>query len=417
MIKIRLDEVKDYVNKKNDKRYSPLRVKAQLSKQKIIDLIGQVKLSAEKFLTSKGREAFKTMEGDVKSHELAVKASEKLSNSILEYLNKIKIDENCSYNSLMNLNSEVKNFFLNINELGRKLVPKMTPWFKTELKDLDFNIRKLAELVDKTNQFLLKEYKEIERVDKIIDSANMLIESVKEKKNLQDKFESVKIEICEIEKQLKTEEDNYLKFKTTGLQKEHMKADEELNNIRRSFNMLINPVLKPLAKLTKSSSKALADLTAEQRNTIDKYILEPFNTFISETEGLPVLKQILKVLQRSLLDNELELKQDRADRAIKQISRILGDEFLDELYVKAKASIDLKEKLKTIIAEKGLIEESEIIISKIEEIEKQLADKKVVADQIETLIQNLEGKIDRDLKTLAEKLKEILGEEIEVTLA
>ncbi len=417
MVTLKLNEVKDYVNLKVEKRYKPLRVKAQSIKQKLVELLNQVKLSAEKILVSKDRDAFKTVEDGFKNHEIAVKNAEKLSQGLTEYLDKINIKEDCSYNTLMNFIGELKLFFQNVNELGRRLVPKISPWFKTELKYLDYNIRKLAEHVDKLNQFLVKEYKEIESADKIIELVDAVNSSLSEKTAFQEKLESLKVEVDDLTNQIRDAEDNYIKFKTSGIQKNYTQTDEELNEVRRSFNIAFNPILKPLSKLCKSSSKALADLTPEQRNTIDCYLSEPFPTFLNEPIGLPVLKQILKSLQRSLLAKELDLKKDRVEKAVKQINKILQDNLLDELHKKAKFLTESKETLKTLIAEKGLDEKSEMLASNIEQLKNQLTDKKVEENRLQTQIQNIQNKIERDLKFLSEKLSEFLEENIEVTLS
>lgn len=417
MVTLKLNEVKDYINRKNEKRYNPLQAKARLINQKISELLNQVKTSAEKILTSKDRDAFKAVEDNFKDHEVAVKNAEKLSQGIVESIGKINIGEEYSYNSLMNLSGSLKLFFQNVNELGRRLVPKISPWFKTELKDLDYNIRKLAEQADKLNQFLLKEYKEIERVDKIIEAVEAINNSLNEKRILQERLESLKAELEDLANQLKEAEENYLKFKTTGVYKNYTQIDEDLNDVRRSFNIILNPILKPLSKLSKSSSKALGDLSTEQRNAIDRYISEPFLTFLDETAELPMLKQILKTLQLSLLSQELDLKKDRVEKAIKQINRILQDNFLEELYKKAKFLTESKEKLKAFIAEKGFNEKSEGLLFKIEELKNQLADKKVEEDRLQTQILNFNSKISKDLKTLSENLSELFKDEIEVTLS
>ncbi|WEU41035.1 MAG: hypothetical protein OdinLCB4_003830 [Candidatus Odinarchaeum yellowstonii] len=416
MMTLKLNEVKEYVNKRNEKHYTLLRIKAQSLKQKIAELMSQVKSSAEKISTSKDKDAFKTAEDNFKNREIAVKNAEKLNQGIIEYISKINIGEEYSYNSLMNLITTFKTFFQNINELGRRLVPKISPWFKTELKELDYSIRKLAEHVDKLNQFLLKEYKDVERVDKIFETVDSVTHSLNERKELQEKFELLKSELEDLTDQLKEAEDRYLKFKTSGIQKNYTRVDDDLNELRRSFNILIDPILKPLSKLVKSSSNALADLTQEQRTKIDSYISEPFHTFLNETSGLPVLKQILKTLQRSLAAQDLDLKKDRAERAIKQINKLLQDNLIDELHKRAKTLAESKEELKKLIAEKELTEKSEILYSRITQLKNQLVDKKVEEDRLKTQIQNIDSKIERELKSLSERLSELFGDKIEVKL-
>lgn len=413
---INLNDLSDYISKKTDKKLAPLRFKAQTDKNKCDELIQKIIVSAGKFSSSKDRELFKSLEQDTKRHDLAVKASEKLTQEIMELIESLKVDRKNDYNSLTDFNDAIRSFFIKLNEVGRKWVPKMSPWFKTELKEFDYYIRKLADQAEKTRAFLSREYKEVEKIDKLLESVANLKEALKQKNIFQEKLALVKAELEQIEEQVNDEEKKYSKFRESGIQKDHSDLDEALTNIRRGFNIIINPVLKPLTKFIKSPSPSIAELDAYQRNLIEKYISEPFNTFVGDDNGVGNLKKILAALKLSLHNRELDLKQDRIDKAIKQISKLIDGSLLNDLYEKAKKTASLKDALKVKIAEKGLIEKAEDMKSRIGNLESQRVDKRVEYDQIENQYKSLMDKIKRESGSITERIKEIIGEEVNIIL-
>ncbi|MHA1409966.1 MAG: coiled-coil domain-containing protein [Candidatus Odinarchaeia archaeon] len=416
MESIKLTELEDYLIKKSEKKLKNIRKKAESDKNKILELIDKIRNSADKFLHSKDRELFKDLSSDTKKHELAVKAADKLNEGIIEGLNSIVIPETIKYEDMVKLLETIKTFFNKLNKLGRKWVPRMSPWFKQELKEFDYYLRKLVGIIQKLDDFVFRDFKIVDKFDKTIELIKSLSLSLEEKNMLEKLITQLEQEIDQIESTLSKEKKKLDDFKSSGIQKELKDAMEELQLTRRAFNMTINPIIKPLKKFSKSPSNAKAILTTKQRDLIDEYIANPFETFLSENENLDDIKNILKALKQSLENNELELKKSRIDKAIKQIKKITKEKTLEEIHSKAKNITGLIDKLKKELGESGIIEKREGMKSTIHEINDSLSDKKVELDHAKTDYANLCDKIERDKVILIEKIRDLLGEEINITL-
>ncbi|MHA1754141.1 MAG: hypothetical protein ACTSYR_01320 [Candidatus Odinarchaeia archaeon] len=416
MTQLNVESVEEYLTNKLGKKYKTLREKATSHIQKIIAFLDKIKNSIQKITHCKDMETLSSLSMESKKYEIAAKSAEKLSQNLIETVEKIQISDETSYNNLVNIIEQLKTLFNNVNKIGRKWVPKISPWFKNELKELDYYIRKLAQQSDKFSEFLYKDYKVIENLDKIQQLQKNIIEAKNEKNEVNNQITSLKNEIQKLNQRITEVENKLQKFMQSGVQKELSNAKEELTSLRHGFNAIFNPILKPLKKFSKSPSNFKSRLTSKQRNLIDEYIEQPFNTLLKEEEGLPDLKAMLTALKLSLQNNELELKKSRVDKGIRQINKIIKENALDSIYKKAKELNKSIREFKDEISQSGIIGEQEKIKQVIEELKNELTDKKVNLNRLENNLSNLNEKIERDIELLEKKIKEIIQEHVSLTL-
>ena len=56
-------------------------------------------------------------------------------------------------------------------------------------------------------------------------------------------------------------------------------------------------------------------ITPDELNKINQYLEKPFDAFVSEKPGYPLLKEILQKLEELLAEDKLKLKPEKARKA------------------------------------------------------------------------------------------------------
>ncbi|MFX0117376.1 MAG: hypothetical protein ACFFB3_22705, partial [Candidatus Hodarchaeota archaeon] len=170
MSEISLDNLLPWFVERTKGKLRPTKKRGEQICDKIEGFLTRIESAAEKLLMSKDRDAYRGAELDPKRHELAVRSADKLSEKVTEKIREFEIPENTTYDNLQDLNEKLKEFFAFVNGAGRRWVPKMSPWFKSELKDIDYFLKKLTQTSKELQNFIHIEYQDVKSIEDIINS-------------------------------------------------------------------------------------------------------------------------------------------------------------------------------------------------------------------------------------------------------
>ena len=349
---------------------------------------------------SKDRDAYRGAELDPKRHELAVRSADKLSDKVTEKIREFEIPENTTYDNLKDLNQKLKEFFAFVNGAGRRWVPKMSPWFKSELKDIDYFLKKLTQTSKELQNFIHVEYQKVKDIEDIINSIEGLKSVFDENRIIDTEIETTSKKAKSLEKKGGNLKKDLTDLMETGKSKDLTEIRENEASLRRLFNQHFRPLKKPLRKLKVSFERGKYSMSIEQQSAMNKYLDSPFMTFLNEEEGYPLLKAILNGLRSSLTNKLLSMKPSRTNKALRQIKDISEGDALLDLQKKGKNVTLLKTKLE---AELALTEHRKKQLRLQEDIERMEKERKAT----ETKLSNLQVEFDRNQEKISRYKKKI----------
>ncbi|MFX0089593.1 MAG: hypothetical protein ACFE7S_06805 [Candidatus Hodarchaeota archaeon] len=400
MSEILLDNLFPWFEERTKGKLRPIKKRGEQICDKIEGFLARIEDAAEKLLMSKDRDAYRGAEQDPKRHELAVRSADKLSEKVTERIREFKIPENITYDNLRDLGENLKEFFAFVNGAGRRWVPKMSPWFKSELKDIDYFLKKLTQTSKELQNFIHVEYKEVKSIEDIINSIEDIKTAVDENRIIDTEIETASKKLKSLENTRADLKKDLTDLMETGKSKDLTEIRNNEASLRQLFNRYFRPLKKPLRKLKVSIERGQYSMGMEQQSTMNKYLDRPFVTFLEEEEGYPLLKIVLNGLRSSLANKKLSMKPSRTNKALKQIKDICEGDALLDLQKKGKSMTLIKAKLET---ELELTEHREKQLRLQEDIERTEKERR----GIEAKLSNLQVEFDRNQEKISRYKKEI----------
>jgi hypothetical protein len=228
---------------------------------------------------------------------------------------------------------------------------------------------KAKQLYSALNDFITKEYiktKTLEETFLLIDELqgieNQLSTIKEEKEDIKDERIPIEQEINELEEKI---EELQSKGPIDKLNLVNMEIESLSNELKYAIRHLQKPFIKVQALSIQGGG---AGLIPGELDKLNEYLQDPFNAFVSEKSGYPILKEILQKIEILLSEDKLKLKSDKARKAQQSIDDILKRSSLDKLQIRCVEMATNKEQL--------------IASSKMDEIKRDLA---TIQDQVDLL--------------------------------
>jgi hypothetical protein len=297
------------------------------------------------------------------------RALNKLAHLFLERLKKINPSEEITYDSLNRYAQEVQKVLLVTEVDIRNWFPRISPFFIMDRRKFLTVFEKAKQLYSALNDFITKEYiktKTLEETFLLIDELqgieNQLSTIKEEKEDIKDERIPIEQEINELEEKI---EELQSKGPIDKLNLVNMEIESLSNELKYAIRHLQKPFIKVQALSIQGGG---AGLIPGELDKLNEYLQDPFNAFVSEKSGYPILKEILQKIEILLSEDKLKLKSDKARKAQQSIDDILKRSSLDKLQIRCVEMATNKEQL--------------IASSKMDEIKRDLA---TIQDQVDLL--------------------------------
>jgi len=240
---------------------------------------------------------------------------------VKENLDTIKVPDNPTAEGVYKLIDEIKKLFLNMNELGRKNIPRFAKEFQLELKEIDFITRKIGEQMARIDVFIRKKYeepKQAEALSKQFPKLENIVQRIINTKSTVDKFNSDKETLT---KELEDIEQAIIEIENNPLFQKQSELEKKLFDLRIEFDnkLKFRKALKKLKK--KVDSGAFRGITPDR---VKKYISDPYSTIANEGESHPKLTEFLIQLRYMLEQGGLNLKADAKNKLLQNIEQIVS---------------------------------------------------------------------------------------------
>jgi len=322
------------------------------------------------------------------------RALNKLARIFLERIQQIKVPDEVFYDSFHDFVQETQKAFIVTEVDVRRWFPRISPFFILDRRKFLAVFEKAKESLKELQSFLKKEYvktKTLEEtfqlIDKLLALEGQLADLEAQRKKTEAERASIEREIAEIQQKITD-----LKNRESLTQLSQIGVDIE--KLRREMKHNLRHIRKPFIKFWRLVFRK-GGLTPEELKKLDHYIKDPFDAFVAEEVGYPLLKQILQKLARSMSEGKLKLKHDKKRKAEQAIDNILNNSSLDTLHQKCKNAIVRKKQLST----SAKVAEIKGNLLKLQEELEELERRKKLAE-------SEENAIERTFKETLEKIRD-----------
>lgn len=299
------------------------------------------------------------------------------------------------------------------NELDSFKKSTMKPYqilqhfFGHETNDILHNIKVIDDLA--------KELDKITKDKKIssISSVNKKIDNIRNKQILKEELKKTLIEKEQEKTELKEEvnenEKGLAELKKSNEFTAHSKKTDDLKKVKNKIIEKDKELTAEFSVLEKAMKK-YAKISFEHESLINKYIINPADTLLDDTE-LNILK-VFEKLSSSIVMDQIELKEKKKEKSLKRI-RKLDKEFFENFLLGYNKLINEKTMLEKEIDESNITQIFHTLKDKLEKNKESLENIKKNIEQMKDDVDNIN--IKKMKNELENEIKEVSEEEIIIT--
>jgi hypothetical protein len=379
---------KDWLEKETGSIFVPVHEKAQKLLNEMEKMLEDVTDNSKVLLEKSRKEIEKR---NMKTYGRA-RALNKLARLFIERAREIKVPDEVSYDSFHDFVKETQRAFAVTEVDIKNWFPRISPFFIMDRRRFQGVFERAKEILKELQDFLEKEYVKTKTLEETFQLIDRLLELEGQLEGLEVRRKKMKIREASIERKIGETQQETTDLKSRESLTELNQTRTEIEELRKKLRHDLRHLRKPLIKFQRLVFRK-GGLTPDKLEKLNHYIESPFEAFVAEEEGYPILKQILEKLAGSLSEGKPKLKQDRKRKANQAIDRIFNKNSLDALHRKCKEMMIRRKQLSTS-AETAKTKKE---LSSLQEELKRLRRRK-------KRVESEEKVLDRNLKETLEKI-------------
>ena len=196
------------------------------------------------------------------------------------------------------------------------------------------------------NDYVTKEYVKTKTLEEALQQINELQNVEKQLVVLGEEKEKIKNERTPIEQEIAALEEKINELKCKGPIDKLNMVNCEIESLSNELKHALRHMQKPFIKM-----QALAigggggGITPDELNKINQYLETPFDAFVAEKPGYPMLREILQKLEGLMAEDKLKLKPDKARKAMESVNEILHKDSLVSLQARCVEMVTNRDQL------------------------------------------------------------------------
>jgi len=343
------------------------------------------------------------------------RAMNKLARLFAERIKKVTVPDQVSYDNLNRFAQEIQKVFLVTDIDIKNWFPRISPFFIMDRRKFLAVHEKAKESLAALNDFLTKEYvktKTLEETFQLIDELRsldaQLLDVEAERKSIKNERVPIEGELAELEK--KTAE-----LKSEGPVDQLFLVEAEIEKLNKELKQALRHLQKPFKKMRALALyRGGAGLTTDERDKLTQYLQKPFKAFSNEEAGYPVLKQILRKMERLMNEGKLKLKSDKKRKAERAMSDILNHDSLAKIYARC---VDVATQERKILNSEKMAA-TKTSLSMFQEQTKRLKVKKARVEAHEAVkeraYKDIVNRISNTKKAIEKNVYDSLGQKVQI---
>jgi len=271
------------------------------------------------------------------------RAMNKLTRLFTERIKKVNVPDQVSYDSLSKFAQETQKVFMVTDIDIKNWFPRISPFFIMDRRKFLAVHEKAKESLVALNDFLTKEYVKTKTLEETFQLISELHDIEKQLSDVEAEVASIKNERVPIEKEIAELEQKIAKLQGEGPVDQLFLLEVEIEKLNRELKQVLRHLQKPFKKMQALALyRGGAGLTPDEVSKLNQYLQNPFKALATEGEGYPLLKEILRKLNRLMTEGKLKLKSDKARKAEQKLNEVLDSDSLANLY-KRSAEVAARE--------------------------------------------------------------------------
>jgi hypothetical protein len=335
-------EVKRWLENETSSILSPVHAQAKKLRDDMNNAIESVGDVSQMLLDNSTREIDRR---NMKVYNRA-RALNKLAHLFLDRLKKLNLPEEISYDTLSKYTQEIQKIFIVIDIDIKNWFPKISPFFIMDRRKFLAVYERSKQAYATLNDFVTEEYvktKTLEEAFQLLDELQKVQQQLatigEEKGKITDERIPIEKEISELEQKI-------AELKNSGPIDKLKSVNAEIDVLSCELKHAIRHLQKPFIKMQAlATSGGGGGITPDELAKVNQYLEKPFDAFIAEERGYPMLKEILQKLEGLMAEDKLKLKSDKARKAEQALNEILKADSLAKLQIRCVEMATTREQL------------------------------------------------------------------------
>ncbi len=328
----------------------------------------------------------------------------------------IPTKEQVTYADLKKVFDFMSAFFNVYNETGKKFGPKIGEQFKAELKLIQASMIRVFKQNGELDRFIRVKYGEAKDAEELVEKIKRLDELIKKYQDDRKKIADLTTSTEKLKTDLISLEKDLLDLEHDPLVSEEQHLFREENRLKQEIQLELSKIKKSAKKFEKALEMGNIEPRYIGKKDIKDYLRNLFESLIIDGPEYPKLHAILENLSGSL-DDEIQLKDDKKEKAQDIISEIKDKNSLTPLITGYLKAIDDKKEISKKIQGKGTTEKIAAVKQKISDVttQKQHAEADL-AHEKENVVNSL-NKMKVQKESLEKDVQGVSKEKVTILLA
>jgi hypothetical protein len=411
MIKIPSRDVKDWLESETHTIFSPVHVKAEKLLDEMRKALEEITGVCRMLLENSRKEIEKR---NMKTYGRA-RALNKLARLFLERIRQIDSPDKVSYDSIHEFVQEIKKAFVVTEVDVRKWFPRISPFFIRDRRKFLTVFEKTKESHKELHRFLTEEYVKTKTLEETFELIDKLLAVEGQMLDLEAQKEKADAEKASFSRKIAETQKEIVAFRNRQSISQLNQTTREIKELRAKVKHTLRHLRKPFIKLQSLTTRGGgSNLTPKELERLSKYSETPFDALATEETNYPLLRRILRKLNRAMSEGKLKLKADRKRKAERDINEILNKNSMNTLHQKCKSALMRKRKLSTSTELKETEEALIRLQKKLDgaETRKELVESREKA--IERTLREARGNIRNHRKEIEKNILDFTGKSVKI---
>lgn len=344
MVKLSSSDVKVWLERETGSILNPVHTRAQKLVDEMRKSLDNLTDTSKVLLDNSGKEIEKR---NMKTYGRA-RAMNKLARLFYDRMRQVKVPDKVTYASLSNFVQETQKAFTVTEVDIRNWFPRISPFFILDRRRFLAVFEKAKMLWRDLESFVVREYVKTKTLEDTFQLVDKLTASEKQLRELGERKAKVEGEKVSVEKKMAEAQQKMVDMKSMGSIGQLSQTGTEIGGLSVELKQSLQHLRKPFIKLQSLATHGTGSgLTPEELKKLAQYLENPFEALSTEEEGYPLLKQILRKLHRSISEDKLKLKPEKARKAEQAITQIVENSSLASLHQRCRNAMTRKVQLST----------------------------------------------------------------------
>ncbi len=342
-LEIPLEDVKEWLEKETLSIVEPLKAEARKLLEDTQSMLSDLLEISEKLLDDAEKELAK---GSRKTYRRA-KFLQKISGNFANLIDGITIPDEISGESLHQLSKKMEKTLETISQERMKYFRVISPYFIMSRRRFDVALKRALDTSRNLQTFLSEDYAKAKSAERVVFRIEELRRSLTELNEAEKAKETRELRRELLEKKIAKNQQKLQAIQSKDEVVELTQLNARIKELEENVKHDLRHLQKPFLKFQTLVNSPGYSLSPDATKKLDEYLEDPFKALATETEGYPLLRNILQKIDDAMEKGKLKLKKSRLRKAKDQINNILNKTALLSLHQNCKEAHSKKSQLST----------------------------------------------------------------------